>query len=100
MRNDLPGELVIDIAHPAALFAPTHADRADLADLLQGPASRMEASPHHALVPTVANIARALAWHMNHSGQLDAQVHAHHRLTCRWLRGWQSKSNLGDPAVG
>lgn len=50
MRDDLPGEFMVDVAHPAAFFALALAHRPNLARPLQLLATGREAAAHHPLI--------------------------------------------------
>ncbi len=77
MGDDLPGERVVHVANPAALFALALAHRADLARLLHLLAAGIEAAAHHALIASVAQVARPFAHDMHDGGNRHAQVDAH-----------------------
>ena len=61
MCDNLAREFVVDVAHPAVLFALACAHRAHLIRLLQLLAAGVEAATHHPLVAPVAQVARALS---------------------------------------
>jgi hypothetical protein len=70
MIHDLPGELVVAVAHPPALFALTQLDGAHLACLLQRAALAVELTALEALIAAIAKEPRTLPNDMDHAGSL------------------------------
>jgi hypothetical protein len=97
--HDLPGELVGEVAHPAALFALAFADRSDFARSLQPLATREEAATYHPLRASIAPVACAVASHMDDGGHLHPQVYAHNAVLSRRLGRGPREGDLGDPLV-
>src|SRR5262249_62278280 len=96
---DLPRDLVVEVAHPTALFALALAHRADFARSLQPLAARVEAATPHPLSASIAQLACAiaLACHVDDRGDLPPQVYAHDpRIGGRLWRG-RRVGDLGDP---
>src|SRR5258707_6601344 len=80
MEDDLMGELMVHVAHPARLVALALAHGANLLRLLQLLAAGVELAALGALLTPIAQEAIALADHRHHGGHLHAQVYAHDAL--------------------
>src|SRR5258708_3589249 len=81
MRDDTMRELVVGVAHPAPLFALALALRMDLLRSLKLLALGIELAALRALLPAVAEEARAFADDMYRGGDLHAHVPVHDALT-------------------
>src|SRR5258708_12684601 len=81
MGDNLARELVVDVAHPAPLFALTLAHGADLPGPLQALASGIETAAAEPLGAAIAEEPRPLPHEMHHGRYLPAQVYSHDGLT-------------------